>query len=158
MFDRYICWRNNISRHTDAYSIILHLLGIVSQTDIYTVLCRRLIEFHNETKLFVPPSDAELGCRIRALQDRRPDSYSEMKIRFVTKPIFIFPYNLILLPAGSIFQVFRSWITDPSAWFDVPDGNFATGFVTKPQFDKYLNDFLNISIYNDKTLWRLLRW
>ena len=77
---------------------------IVSQTDIYTVLCRRLIEFHNETKLFVPPSDAELGCRIYALQDRRPDFYSEMKIRFVTKPIFLFPYNLILLPAGSIFQ------------------------------------------------------
>ena len=26
--------------------------------DIYTVLCKRLIEFHNETKLFVLPSDA----------------------------------------------------------------------------------------------------
>ena len=79
-------------------------------------------------------------------QGRRPDSYSEMKIRFVTKPIFLFPYNLILLPAGSIFQVFRSRITDPSACSDVPDGNFATRFVTKPQFDKYLNDFSIISI------------
>ena len=44
--------------HTDAKSIILHLSGIVPQTDIYTVLCKRLIEFHNETRLFVPSSDA----------------------------------------------------------------------------------------------------
>ena len=33
---------------------VLHLSRKVSQTDIYTVLCRRPIEFHNETKLFVP--------------------------------------------------------------------------------------------------------
>ena len=45
------------------------------------------------------------------------------------------------MSAGSIFQVFHSRITDPSAWSDVPDGNFTTGFVTKPQFDKYSNDF-----------------
>lgn len=90
-------------------------LELVSQTDIYTVLCGRLIEFHNETRLFVPSSDAVSVWRIHARQDRRPDSYSEMKIRFVMKPIFLFPYNLILLPAGSIFQVFRSRITDSSA-------------------------------------------
>ena len=93
--------------HTDANSIIiLHLSGIVSQTDIYTVLCGCLIEFHNETRLFVPLQMLMPVWMIHVRQDRRPDSYSEIKFRFVTKPIFLFPYNLILLAAGSIFSSF----------------------------------------------------